>query len=522
MKTKKLLILHTKKKVRLDEENIFFVNLGEGIVESKNCYQISLKKFYKKYFELYKKKFVKALEKKTLTTNKKNLPILELEIFNIRNDKIKEINSIINVLILKKLVKKKGFKQISLITDNYVIQKIFNKNFPNLENQSKKIPTKKHHIFLKVTKFYLKTIFFLIFIKFFKKKLLLKENYTNACISLAPIFYKNKEENFFKEKKSLMLNFILTDETHLNFSFLQALSTYNKKYENLIHVESFIKIRNVFFELIKSYKYLYFAKQSNMRLNIENFDFSTFYEDYFLKSLINRLKLNIYDRALFNLFKKFRFKRFKMYLFEYCFGFYLINLIKKNFKKVEIIGHQHGIFSDKLLWFEVIKNSRIKNNYLPHKIVSFNPQSFHDYKKVLKNKNLKFSLTKKKLSELSILAKVSQKKKTYNRFLVLPGTHDAKTIYDNLKKKAFDSKTKKTVFFFKFHPKNKIDVSSSKNIKSISSVKNIKFDAALISSTSTLVYDFIKLKKNFMVYDIDNKQNLISSNLQKKIKFYKI
>ena len=64
MKTKKLLILHTKKKVRLDEENIFFVNLGEGIVESTNCYQISLKKSYKKYFELYKKKFVKALEKK--------------------------------------------------------------------------------------------------------------------------------------------------------------------------------------------------------------------------------------------------------------------------------------------------------------------------------------------------------------------------------------------------------------------------------------------------------------------------
>ena len=59
MKTKKLLILHTKKKVRLDEENIFFVNLGEGIVESKNCYQISLKKFYKKYFDLYKKNLSK-------------------------------------------------------------------------------------------------------------------------------------------------------------------------------------------------------------------------------------------------------------------------------------------------------------------------------------------------------------------------------------------------------------------------------------------------------------------------------
>ena len=46
------------------------------------------------------------------------------------------------------------------------------------------------------------------------------------------------------------------------------------------------------------------------------------------------------------------------------------------------------------------------------------------------------------------------------------------------------------------------------------------FSDVLISSTSTLVYDFLNMKKRFMVYNFDNKQNLISSNLKKKIRFY--
>ena len=45
------------------------------------------------------------------------------------------------------------------------------------------------------------------------------------------------------------------------------------------------------------------------------------------------------------------------------------------------------------------------------------------------------------------------------------------------------------------------------------------FSDVLISSTSTLVYDFLNMKKRFMVYNFDNKQNLISSNLKRKLDY---
>ena len=68
-------------------------------------------------------------------------------------------------------------------------------------------------------------------------------------------------------------------------------------------------------------------------LNIDNLDFSEFYKEYLIISAINRSKLNIYNKAIPNLFKKFQITNFKMYLFEYNFGFYINKLIRRNLKK---------------------------------------------------------------------------------------------------------------------------------------------------------------------------------------------
>ena len=517
-----LIIIHSNKTTNINHHQGYYVNLGDGYVESKNSKKILLKNFYKKNFFLYRKKLVQELKKK-IYINKKKFPfIFELEIFNLRNDKLKNIDLIINILILKKIIKKFNFYNISLISDNDLLQEILIKTYPNIKIYNKKFKNKNKFFFLKISKFYIKVFCLFIYIKFFKKTLYLKKKYHEACISLAPIFYKNHVENFFKKKNNLKLNFILSDETHLNLSFFEAIYVYHSNHKNLIHVESEIKFIDIILALFSSYKYLFRTKELNMKFCIENIDFSMFYEEYFFSSLINRLKLKIYDNALLSLIKKYEIKKFNLYLFEYCFGFYIINLIKKNLNNVKIIGYQHGIFSDKLFWFDILRNINKKNLYLPNKLISFNSYSLDDYKKIIKEKSIKFEYRKKKISSIANEFRTINKK-TYNEYyLVLPGTHDAEIIYEKIKKKCLNSKKSNIIFYFKFHPKNRINDDNLKNLKIITSIKKKRFHHVLISSTSTLVYDYIKLNKKFMVIDFDNRQNLISSDLQKKVKFYKI
>ena len=137
----------------------------------------------------------------------------------------------------------------------------------------------------------------------------------------------------------------------------------------------------------------------------------------------------------------------------------------------------------------------------------------------IKSKKIKFYLLKKKKSQLSLDYKNSKKKTYSNKILVLPGTHDAKKIYDEINNKNIDNKSK-VIFYIKFHPKKVIYAKDAEKLKVIKTIKNKMFSNVLISSTSTLVYDFLNMKKRFMVYNFDNKQNLISSNLKKKIRFY--
>ena len=40
-------------------------------------------------------------------------------------------------------------------------------------------------------------------------------------------------------------------------------------------------------------------------------------------------------------------------MFEYNFGFFLTNLLKNNFENTQLIGYQHGIFSDNLMWLDI-------------------------------------------------------------------------------------------------------------------------------------------------------------------------
>ena len=362
-----------------------------------------------------------------------------------------------------------------------------------------------------------------MFLKFFRKINAKKNRYEEACISLKPIFFKNGNENFFNKKSAIKFNFLLSDETHLNLSLLDIIKlTKKQKEENFLNVEYFINFSDLLKNLYKSYKMFFVLRKLNYNFKIDKVDFSDFYKYYISKSLINRTKLNIYNQALIHLLKILKIRKFNIYLFEYNFGFFLIQLIKTNLKNIKIIGHQHGIFSNKLMWFDLIVKNKKKINYLPHEIISFNSQSKKDYQKIIKTNKIKFKFKEKKVSELSNQFISSNDPKYKNHILVLPGTHDAREIFFKIKSIISNNPDMKDIFYFKFHPKFRILENNSKNIRIISSIINKKFKSVLISSTSTLVYDFIKLKKKFMVYDFNNKENFISTGLSKKIKLYKI
>ena len=519
MEENKLVIVNSTKDVLINQKNIFYINIGDGNAHIQNSKKISLRDYRKIYYEKYKKKLLEEHNKKVVETENKIPFFIELEIFNLRNDKNTNIDLIINILIIKEIIKKYKFKEIFLITDNLLTHEIFKKQYPAIKSLNKNIKLTDNKLsFLKVTKFYLKAFFIIILFKFFKKKLV-KSNNNEACLSLKPIFYKKDKEIFFTNKDIIKFNFLLTDESHLNFSLIDIIKIMKSEDKNLIHVESFINFKELIMSLVKSYHYLFLTKDINIKFKIDTVDLSKFYEDYVNSSLINRLKLNIYNEGLIRALKKFKIKKFNLYLFEYSLGFFLISLIKKRLNKIKIIGHQHGIFSNKLLWFDLLIKNKNKNNYMPHEIVSFNLQSFKDYREKIKCKKIKFIFKNKIKSKMSRECIKSKESKYRNNILVLAGTHDASTIYKNIKKK-ISNNNNKDIFYLKFHPKKKIPTSNLKNLKIISSIKNIKFSKVLVSPTSTLVYDFIQLNFFFMVYIVDYKENLISSGLSSKVKFY--
>ena len=72
-------------------------------------------------------------------SKKGKLFLSEMEIFNLRNDRYEFPDRILNCLIIKKLILKKGFKKIKIISDNKFTLKIFDNLDVNIEKKDIKI-----------------------------------------------------------------------------------------------------------------------------------------------------------------------------------------------------------------------------------------------------------------------------------------------------------------------------------------------------------------------------------------------
>ena len=521
MKNNTLLLIDLNKNFNLSEKNKSYIYLNKGKIHLNNCKQIKLKDFSN-----YRKKNYKVLIKKfrefILKDPENKFFLSEMEIFNLRNDRYDFPDRILNFLIIKEIISKKKIKKIKIISDNKSTLKVF--DHWNLKIEKKdfsKIALTIKFPNLIIIKFLFKTFFVILFLKFLKK---IEKNFDKKksfYISLYPNRFSYGKKDLFKKEENIC-NFLLSDETHLNLNIVKLFhfaKIMNDR--NIINIEKFIKVLDILPLLIKhSYNLITFKKIKKFKIEFHGLDFEDELNDIYLGSYINRSKLEIYSKAIPLFLKENNVSNINLYLFEYSFGFYLTRVIREFSNKIKISGFQHGVFSNNLMWFDVVNSLSHRKMYIPDNIYCLNKFSLKDYK--FKYKNINVSIIKSKNSKKSFkfINNIIIKKKS-EKILILPGLHDVEDIYFFVKNNFFSNDKYK--FYFKLHPKNKFYFNSDIRIKKIDNLKNKTFANVIISQNSSLPFDFLIFKQNFSVIDFDYKQNYISTYLynNKKINFIK-
>ena len=176
MRNNTLVIIDLNKNYDLVEKKVDYVCLNKGLINLKNCKQIYLKKLNKEKKNIYKKILSKLL--KIIFKNKNNdIPMIELEINNLRNDRYNFIDRIINLIILKKIILLSSFNNIKIISDNQNTLNIFDKLKIKIEKIDLSKNEQKVFFFkLKLLKFYVKSLLVIILLKFKKKDKIIKKN----------------------------------------------------------------------------------------------------------------------------------------------------------------------------------------------------------------------------------------------------------------------------------------------------------------------------------------------------------
>ncbi len=506
----KLTIIHLDKNVDISVNSTNYIMIGPGSVTSINSKRIYLSNLQEKKFKELKKKLINCLLSEL---RKEELDSFsEFEISNLRNDKTKFIDSMLNFQIIREIILKKKYHNVELITDNEYSINVFSKlKIKNLIVRNFCKNSYKNSLFFSFCKFLLKSFFIVFALIFFQKKKNLKQD---IALSIFPNFYKDKKEQFFRNKDFLKLNFLLTDETHLNHSTFDVLKiVYNSKNLNVINIEQYIKLSHLitcFFYFLNGY---WKIKKKERSFIVNKLDFSIFYNNYLERSFLNRAKLEIYNNAIKKFLNIYKPLRFHLYMFEYSFGFYLINQIKKNFKNLKIFGYQHGIFSDKLLWLDIIKKNNLIKKYSPTRLYCLNKQCLKAYKNKYGLFVNEYTINNKLIYERSKNFNLIIKNRR-NRSIFFSGTHDVNELIVYLNNKP---KKEKKNFFIKLHPKTKLNTELY-GLKILKDKKNVNFKNIYLSPTSTMVYEFLKRKEKFKVYKIDYKYDILNTNLPKNNK----
>ena len=122
-----------------------------------------------------------------------------------------------------------------------------------------------------------------------------------------PHFFKNGKNNFYNNK-FINLNFLISDETHLNNSLFKNISSIFKLKDkkNLILTEQYISFGDVIFNFLNSLKRLKYLKEiNNQKIELKKLDLSNQFRSLFLISLLNYNKLKNYEKAILHITTSF-------------------------------------------------------------------------------------------------------------------------------------------------------------------------------------------------------------------------
>ena len=489
---KKFVIIDLSRDIDLAVNDSLVFQLSYGATKLNNS-QILKKNLFsevklKKFRILLNKLLLSFYNKIDDDKSKINLPMLEF--FNSRNDKNQIYNKLFYLKEILNYLKKKKIKNLEIITDDsfffntYKSIKFNNVNVI-LVKKKQKTPGQLSY-FLSTTFFFMKTMIYIFFVKLFKKEI--QNAPAESCLSIYPIFFKNKKNLFYK-KDYLNLNFQITDETHLNNSLFKNLRSISKikSLKNTIQVETYITI----LDLIKNYidslrRYKFIKNVNDYNFNYDGLNVKDQFYYLFYKSFLNNNKIKIYNQALKKIVNKYKIKSFHYYLFEYSFGFYINNFFKKNFPKVELIGYQHGIYSERLMWQDFLKKIKHKK-FFPDKIVCKYFQSLKSYKRNFKNIKILFTKSKNIYNNMTNL-----KTNKYNVFL---GLHDCYNSINGLRNLGGEKQ-----YILNFHPKLRYDkkIKLPYNMKINFQNKKNKNLFKILSSTSTMPYQLFSKEKFFI------------------------
>lgn len=502
---KKLVIVDLKEDSQLKYDKVSYIYLNQGTINFKNSKKIFLDSLRKKNFLSLKKNILKKLLHKVNASKKICQFFPELSFFNLRNDKEPNFDLLLNILLVNQYKKTTKIKKTIVITDN----ELTNKFFSTKKGYNVIFKKKKSNFYIdlyrfKLAKFYVKSFFVILFAKLFHKKIAYKKNYNQAYITLYPFFFNNNNERFFDKHKSLKINFLMGDETHIkNCNLITIIKNLTKnKTKNLVNIEAMISFKDLFRSYQKANYYLSLKKKINYDLILDGCNFKEFYKGNVSASLHNRLKLEIYNQAIKRIVEVNKIKEIHLYLFEYSFGFYLIKQFKNNSKKIKVFGYQHGFFYKNLPWLELISKIRSYKNYCPDYIYAFSNKAMNHYKIFYSDNNIIYRLNKKKVSDVAKKIKYS---KNNNNVLIILGGHDTFEIIKNINDYLKNNDLNKYNYFVKPHPKIKINISSDSKLIPLQKITKINFQKVIISPTTAVVYDMIKLKKPFYIFDIDYK-----------------
>jgi len=504
-------------------ENCDLVALNYGTIRNKNTNNLDIKSYYRKFFSSAKKKYLEALKKYLIKKKNYSIHPVELEISNCRNEKYDYIHKIINIIILKEIIK--DYQQVEIICDDPLY-------YDSYKSLSKKIKTdfkaKKISFFYVLRflisrfSFFIRTFLFISYIKFFKKKK--QESFCNEVnLTFYPLFYKDDQDYMYRNNKK-NLNFLITDETHLHMSLAKLYKNFLKIKDdkNIIIVENYVEIRDVIQNFFFTFKLIKNLKR-NSSFVVNGIIFDDIILTYYYKSLINRSKLSIYTKALSKISNIYKIKKFNYIMFEYGFGYFLKNVLPK---KISFIGYQHGYYSDNVMWLDQVSSYKNKNDFLPDIIICKNKWSFNSYKKKFPVNMIKIDKENKVINqffdEINLSLRILNKDKK-NKFLIICGAYDFNEILNSVKLISLKANFKNIIFYLKVHPRMilNINLKGFNNIKIIKKLGNNFFQKVIITSASTMTTEAENYLNNYSIIGLPFKHDIVPNNFPLK-KIYKI